>query len=450
MVNGQIPNIKYQMVKYHNVETGVPQGSTLGPLLFLVYMNDIVDNIQCDINLFADDTSLLQRIDDPVLSTEKINIDLRTLTAWASQWLMTFNVQKTILMTFSYRKLNELPSVFFGGVQLPEAKQHTHLGLTLSNNMSWDAHVDRVCTKVGRLNNILRRLKFVLPRTSIDTLFKVKVRPAIEYANVLYDSCTRKLANKLERLQLESARTCTGGLRHTNTIKLLKEVGWEPLFVRRQWQKLMLFYKMINNMVPAYLNSLCPPRVSTISRYRLRNSDSLQLIRCRTSRYKNSFIPSTVKSWNNLDPVLRNKPTINSFKSNLLAQNAYPKPPSHFSHGNRTEAIHHTRMRLGASTLNFDLFARGLCTTPECDCGNPRETTCHFLLYCPLFDVQRHRLLLHVRDVIAPGTNPTLLFNMNVNRYLDILLSGSVDLDTDNNSLIFNAVQNFIAESARF
>ena len=120
-------------------------------------------------------------------------------------------------------------------------------------------------------------------------------------------------------------------------------------------------------MVPEYLNSLCPSLVSTVSRYPLRNSNSLQLIRCRTSGYKNSFLPSSVKAWNALDPSIRNMPTLNSFKSKLISQTACQKPPSHYSHGNRSEAIHHTRMGLGASTLNVDLFARGsLCLTSMC------------------------------------------------------------------------------------
>ena len=203
-------------------------------------------------------------------------------------------------------------------------------------------------------------------------------------------------------------------------------------------------------MVPEYLNSLCPSLVSTVSRYPLRNSNSLQLIRCRTSGYKNSFLPSSVKAWNALDPSIRNMPTLNSFKSKLISQTACQKPPSHYSHGNRSEAIHHTRMRLGASTLNVDLFARGLCASPACVCGNQRETTCHFLLHCPQFIIQRRKLLLNIRDIIAPGTNPTLLLNMNETRYKDILLFGSDDLDTVNNNLLFNAVHTFVSESARF
>jgi hypothetical protein len=305
-------------------------------------MNDIVDNIETDINIFADDTSLIECMFDPVISTQKINRDLETLSTWASQWLMVFNIDKTVLMTFSYKKHRNLPQVKFRGVQLPDSATHTHLGLTLSSNMSWDAHVDRVCMKAGRFNNILRRLKFVLPRSSLDTLYKVKIRPVIEYANVVYDNCSVRLSNKLERLQLQSARICTGALRNSNSTKLLQEVGWDPLTIRRKWHKLCLFYKMSNSLVPPYLASRCPPRVSTLSRYPLRNSRSLQLVKCRTSSYKNSFIPSTTSNWNGLDPDIRSSPSLRVFKSKLFEQSKYPKPASYYSIGNRRENIDFT------------------------------------------------------------------------------------------------------------
>ena len=219
--------INGQSSEFLPVETGVPQGSTLGPLLFLIYMNDIVDNISCDINLFADDTSLLEVMSDPVRNTENLNRDLQTLSAWAAQWLMYFNVLKTVLMTFSLKRQTHCPPVMFDGTPLPETKTHTHLGLTLTTNLSWDAHIDRLITKAGKYNNILKRLKYLLPRATIDTLYKTKIRPILEYANEIYDNCSIKYSNKLERFQVVTARICTGCPLFTDSRKLLLEVGWE-------------------------------------------------------------------------------------------------------------------------------------------------------------------------------------------------------------------------------
>ena len=86
------------------LQVGVPQCSILGPLLFLVYINDITDNIQTDINLFADDTSLLEIVNDPVSSAQRLNDDLSRLSDWASQWLVTFNPAKSVVINFSLKR----------------------------------------------------------------------------------------------------------------------------------------------------------------------------------------------------------------------------------------------------------------------------------------------------------------------------------------------------------
>ena len=142
---------------------------------------------------------------------------------------------------------------------------------------------------------------------------------------------------------------------YTDSIKLLQEVGWEPLKVRRKRTKLIMYYKMCNHITPEYLSSLCPPQVATVSRYPLRNSTSQRLIRCRTSCYKNSFLPSCVSAWNNLDPSLRNSPSQTSFKLSLIKKYGTPKPPAFYPTGIRRLNILHTRLRLGSSALNSHL-----------------------------------------------------------------------------------------------
>ena len=94
------------MEKVSTISAGVPQGSVLGPLFFLVYINDLVDNVNCDIKMFADDTSLFSRVDDPVRSALKLNEDLDTVKLWAWQWKMHFNADKTAEVIFSCRGSN--------------------------------------------------------------------------------------------------------------------------------------------------------------------------------------------------------------------------------------------------------------------------------------------------------------------------------------------------------
>ena len=150
-----------------NIEAGVPQGSILGPLLFLVYIGDITEGIKSDINLFADDTSLLDIIDDPDLSAKRLNDDLERLHIWSSKWLVTFNLAKTEVVTCSNKRSPENhPTLFLNNNPLNEVFSHTHLGLCFTSHLSWSKHINTVVTRSSQRVNILKHLKFLLGRNT--------------------------------------------------------------------------------------------------------------------------------------------------------------------------------------------------------------------------------------------------------------------------------------------
>ena len=167
----------------------MPQGSILGPLLFLVYINDIVDNINCDIRLFADDTSIIEIISDPVASAGRINVDLGHLSNWGRAWRMTFSATKSLSVLFSCKR-NKVthPPLYLGASAIPEATVHTHLGITLSHDLRWHQHINRIVTKAGKRLSLLKRLKFKLSRKTLEKLYLSMVRPILEYGCVLFDN----------------------------------------------------------------------------------------------------------------------------------------------------------------------------------------------------------------------------------------------------------------------
>ncbi len=98
------------------------------------------------------------------------------------------------------------------------------------------------------------------------------MRPILEYGDVVFDDNSVTLSQRIEAIQLDAARTCTGALLSTNRKSILEELGWNMLADRRKNHKLILYYKMINGLTPQYLQSLVPPRVADISNYSLRNA----------------------------------------------------------------------------------------------------------------------------------------------------------------------------------
>ena len=155
-----------QSSEWREINSGVPQGSILGPLLFLIFVNDLVDDLSCDPFLFADDTSLFKTLVN--YSDEEIaiiNDDIKIISNWADQWRVTFNASKTTYMIFS-KKLYKPDSIniIFNGAAIKRVDTHCHLGLHFKDNLNWDTHVTHVCTQASKNISLLRRLSLHVDR----------------------------------------------------------------------------------------------------------------------------------------------------------------------------------------------------------------------------------------------------------------------------------------------
>ena len=193
------------------LRAGVPQGSILGPLLFLLYINDIVADIGSHIRLFADDTSLFIIVDNPITAANCLNTDLNKISRWAETWLVTFNPTKTEALLFS-RKLNkpQHPPLLMQNHQIAEVNTRKHLGLYLSNDCTRHHHINYIKDKACFRINIMRKLKFKLDRKSLEIIYTTFIRPLLEYGDVIWDNCTQYEKLELEKIQNEAARIATG------------------------------------------------------------------------------------------------------------------------------------------------------------------------------------------------------------------------------------------------
>ena len=165
---------------------GVPQGSILGPLLFLIFINDIVTDIGSNIRLFADDTSLYIIVEHPDLAARCINFDLHTMSDWTGKWLVKFNPPKTESMVVT-RKINKSnhPPLFMSDVLIKEVSSHNHLGVHLSSDCTWHSHIERMKEKAWQRLNIMRRLKFILDRKSLEIIYTSFIKPVLEYGDTI-------------------------------------------------------------------------------------------------------------------------------------------------------------------------------------------------------------------------------------------------------------------------
>jgi len=147
------------------IKAGVPQGSILGPLLFLVYINDIVNDIQAHINLFADDTSLFVVVDNPNSAAAVLERDIDKIAKWADTWLVKFNPLKSESLVISRKRDKPYHApINMYDTPIPEVNSHTHLGIILSNDGSWHQHIECIKLKAWSRVNLLKKLRFRLDR----------------------------------------------------------------------------------------------------------------------------------------------------------------------------------------------------------------------------------------------------------------------------------------------
>ena len=297
----------------------VPQGSVLGPLMFLVYINDIVDNLESVINLFADDTSLSIENDNPIISGAILQSDIEKINNWADKWLVKFNLSKSKSLLISRKRVKPDHLVLtMSNIVIPSVQFHNHLGICVSCDGSWDQQIQSIVEKAWKRIGILRRLKFLLDRLSLQTIYFSFIRPILEYGDTVLDNMYEYHKEELDKIQNEAARIVTGCTKLVSLSDLSRESGWETLRERRNKHKLILFFKMVNGLVPNYLCSVVPSTVGSNTTYNLRNSNDLANIVCRTSLYRNSFLPSAVNAWNSLLQATRESDSLSSFKRFLV------------------------------------------------------------------------------------------------------------------------------------
>jgi hypothetical protein len=182
------------------IEAGVPQGSVLGPLLFLAYINDLPSEIQSNMKLFADDATLYFDFEDDNIAEEVLNSDLSHIQLWADRWLMKFSPTKTKLMGLSLKRGNFLNNISldFNNVRLTNVENHKHLGLTLSRKLDWSSHVHSLLENVSKMSDVLKLLKYKIDRKSLETIYFTFIRSRLEYGCQVWDNCSKDDSDALE------------------------------------------------------------------------------------------------------------------------------------------------------------------------------------------------------------------------------------------------------------
>ena len=302
-----------------DVTSGVPQGTVLGPILFLIFINDIADDLHSHARLFADDCLLYKEI----VSQNDCSLlqnDLDKLNLWANKWKMEFNVSKCFIMNITLATKNRVQHTYtMKGQSLINTTNTKYLGITISSDLKWNKHIDIITAKATRILNFIRRNLKRCPQKLKEKAYLTYVRPQLEYCSTVWDPHTKENITKIDKIQNRAARFTTNNYQQTASVsEMVRNLNWPPLQQRRQYFNLVLFYKVVNRFI-CIPRTILPPPISSIHNTRHSHTKQFLIPQCRINAYKFSFIPRTTIVWNHLPQDVVSSFTVDSFKDQLSA-----------------------------------------------------------------------------------------------------------------------------------
>lgn len=296
------------------VGSGVPQGSVLGPLLFLLFINDIVEQIPVKVKLYADDCVLYSEVhstSDQLL----LNQAFQKVASWCEEWQMVINFDKTVFMRITHKKKPLHFRYNANNTFLTEVTNYKYLGLFISNDLCWNKHITHVTANATyKLFFLCRALKLSTPSVRL-LAYKSIVLPILDYAAIIWDPFTKTNINKLEKVQKRAVRFVYNNFSRTSVTDLLSRAQLSPLSLRYRNLRLKFLYQLINGQYQVDIADI----FSFSSGYSTRQRHDLTITPFPTHNncFKYSFFPRTIVEWNKLTNAIVSAPSLALFSSKL-------------------------------------------------------------------------------------------------------------------------------------
>jgi hypothetical protein len=316
-VNGKVSASK-------NIKCGVPQGSNLGPILFLLYINDLPNSLKTSKpTLFADDTNLTCEGQNSSEIENKLNEELRNLHQWLTANKLTLNEEKTEFMLIGSRSrlasVDNNPVLTLGDRHIKRVYYKKSLGMILDEQLKWNKHNDAQCKKISKNIAVLKRARLFVPRHILINMYNAFVLPHFNYCSTVWNDGSCTIINKLSKLQRRAARVITSSTYDIRSTQILEDLNWLPIELDLKNREAIMTFKALARKAPDYVRELFTECKNDF--YCLRSNDTkLALPKPRTNFLKRSFSYRAAKSWNELSIDITNdyrELSINAFKERL-------------------------------------------------------------------------------------------------------------------------------------
>ena len=297
------------------VISGIPQGSVLGPLLFVIYINDLPDVVSSNVLLFADDTKLFRQVScrEDALQLQK---DIDALTRWSDDWLLKFNIKKChVLSVGKFSNTQYTHRYSLGQEELEHVFEEKDLGVIIEMDLNFQEHISTKIKKANGIMGLIRRTFCYLDAELFKKLYTTFVRPHLEYAQSVWSPHLRSQIKQLENVQIRATKL-VDGMKDMEYSDRLRMLDLPTLLYRRERGDMIEIWKHFN----AYDQQTLPTNFKPI--LRTTRCHDLKLTRNRANdgvrgTQANSFYFRTAPSWNGLPATVVNAENIDTFKARL-------------------------------------------------------------------------------------------------------------------------------------
>lgn len=309
------------------VKFGVPQGSILGPLLFLLFINDLPFHIDVTTDLYADDTTLYEINKSKEEIETKLQKAMSDLSQWCIENGMVINQDKTKAMLITTRqrrsRIDDSLKILCNNLQLSTVTSEKVLGVQIDNNLLWTEHISKVTKRMSTNIWLLSQVKRYLSTEYRLMFYRSYIQPHIDYANIVWGGATKTKLLKIERLQ---KRACKLILNHDieNVFQAMNDMKIMTFSERVFLRKAKFMYKVSANITPKYTNDLfvkCEPVISDGNEthvLRSMSADKFTLPKPNRELYKNSMAYSGPVIWNCLDSYVKKATSVQAFHSRCV------------------------------------------------------------------------------------------------------------------------------------
>ena len=306
--------------QWAEISTGVPQGSILGPLLFVIFVNDLPSVVEeCTVNLYADDTALYSVHSDPGELSRRVQEDLQRVAEWITRNGLRMNVNKTQLLVLNRKgkqSTADSVQVSVGDSKLQKQDCVKYLGVSIDKDLSWKTHIEQIRAQCMAKLAAIRRAGSYLPCHVRKLLYQSFVLPHLDYCSVVWNSCGTTLSDRVERVQNYALRIILRKPPRTSSEALRQTLCWTTLKRRRHNATVCQVHRCVNKQGPSYLNSKFVTN-STLNYACTRGFNKLHLKRPNTNFYRTTFEYMGAQLFNSLPEEIRAVKSYTSFKRAL-------------------------------------------------------------------------------------------------------------------------------------